>query len=75
MPDPITIKNISLNLCEQELIGAAAGKLHTGRSRNDQVATDLRLWLREEIEALDSFLCDLVKVSTFPYTISTPSEK
>src|SRR5579859_2405725 len=28
-----------------ELIGAVAGKLHTGRSRNDQVATDLRLWL------------------------------
>jgi argininosuccinate lyase len=28
-----------------ELVGAAAGKLHTGRSRNDQVATDLRLWL------------------------------
>lgn len=46
----------------KELIGAAAGKLHTGRSRNDQVATDLRLWLREEIEALDSFLSDLVKV-------------
>ncbi len=30
--------------------GAAAGKLHTGRSRNDQVATDLRLWLREAFE-------------------------
>lgn len=30
-----------------ELIGAAAGKLHTGRSRNDQVATDLRLWLMD----------------------------
>lgn len=32
-----------------ELIGPAAGKLHTGRSRNDQVATDLRLWLRGEL--------------------------
>src|SRR5262249_8403082 len=32
-----------------ELIGTAAGKLHTGRSRNDQVATDMRLWLIEEI--------------------------
>ena len=32
-----------------ERIGAAAGKLHTGRSRNDQVATDIRLWLRAEI--------------------------
>ena len=34
----------------QELIGTAGGKLHTGRSRNDQVATDLRLWLRHEID-------------------------
>ena len=32
-----------------ELIGPAAGKLHTGRSRNDQVATDFRLWLLEAI--------------------------
>ena len=31
----------------KELIGDAAGKLHTGRSRNDQVATDIRLWVRE----------------------------
>jgi argininosuccinate lyase len=29
--------------------GTAGGKLHTGRSRNDQVATDVRLWLKEEI--------------------------
>jgi argininosuccinate lyase len=35
-----------------ELIGAAAGKLHTGRSRNDQVATDLRLWLRDHLPRL-----------------------
>ena len=33
-----------------ELIGAVAGKLHTGRSRNDQVATDFRLWVLEAIE-------------------------
>ncbi|HQY90459.1 argininosuccinate lyase [Caldilinea sp.] len=32
-----------------ELVGAVAGKLHTGRSRNDQIATDVRLWLRQEI--------------------------
>ncbi len=36
----------------QELIGPVAGKLHTARSRNDQVATDLRLWLREESDAI-----------------------
>ena len=33
-----------------ELIGETGSKLHTGRSRNDQVATDLRLWLREAID-------------------------
>ncbi|HEX9838111.1 MAG TPA: argininosuccinate lyase [Anaerolineales bacterium] len=49
-----------------ELIGAAAGKLHTGRSRNDQVATDFRLWmldslplLEDAIEGLQSALLDL----------------
>jgi argininosuccinate lyase len=35
-----------------ELIGDAGKRLHTGRSRNDQVATDIRLWLREEIDHL-----------------------
>ncbi len=35
-----------------EAIGSAGKKLHTGRSRNDQVATDIRLWLRDEIETL-----------------------
>jgi argininosuccinate lyase len=39
-----------------ELIGPLAGKLHTGRSRNDQVATDLRLWLLEALEHLDTQL-------------------
>lgn len=33
-----------------ELIGSVAGKLHTGRSRNDQVATDIKLWLRDAIQ-------------------------
>ena len=40
------------------LIGDAGRKLHTGRSRNDQVATDLRLWLREELDSLDVTLRD-----------------
>ncbi|MDE0697901.1 MAG: argininosuccinate lyase [Boseongicola sp.] len=35
----------------QELIGAPAGRLHTARSRNDQVATDLRLWVRDQCDA------------------------
>ena len=41
-----------------ELIGDSGRKLHTGRSRNDQVATDLRLWLRDEIDGLTSALKD-----------------
>ncbi len=39
-----------------ELIGAAAGRLHTARSRNDQVATDFKLWVRDSIDALDAEL-------------------
>ena len=42
-----------------ELIGPTAGKLHTGRSRNDQVATDFRLWMLQVIPQLDSALKDL----------------
>ena len=39
-----------------ELLGALGKKLHTGRSRNDQVGTDLRLWLRRQIDAIDGDL-------------------
>ena len=39
-----------------ELIGEAAGRLHTARSRNDQVATDFRLWMRDTVDALDAAL-------------------
>ncbi len=39
-----------------ELIGPAAGRLHTARSRNDQVATDLRLWVRATIDSVDHAL-------------------
>jgi argininosuccinate lyase len=39
-----------------ELIGPAAGRLHTARSRNDQVATDFRLWIRATIDAVDEAL-------------------
>jgi len=41
-----------------ELIGAAAGRLHTARSRNDQVATDFRLYLRDAIDDIDGLLRD-----------------
>ena len=42
-----------------ELAGEAAGRLHTARSRNDQVATDLRLWVRDAIDGLDGGLREL----------------
>ena len=47
-----------------ERIGAVAGKLHTGRSRNDQVATDLRLWLRGQVAELDQALAALIRAAT-----------
>jgi len=47
-----------------EIIGKEiGGKLHTGRSRNEQVATDMRLWLREELRQIETWLQDLIKVS------------
>jgi argininosuccinate lyase len=47
-----------------ELIGAPAGRLHTARSRNDQVATDFRLWVRDAIDDLDSAMRHLQAVLT-----------
>lgn len=57
--DP-ALEDVHLNLeaALTERIGPVAGKLHTGRSRNDQVATDLRLWLRRAIDGLDAALVD-----------------
>ncbi|KAI4461512.1 argininosuccinate lyase [Holotrichia oblita] len=46
----------------KELIGDVAAKLHTGRSRNDQVNTDMRLWLRSALSALEQLLKELVKI-------------
>ncbi len=45
-----------------EIVGPVAGKLHTGRSRNDQVVTDLRLWLRGEIDDLREHLTKTIRV-------------
>jgi argininosuccinate lyase len=42
-----------------ELIGAPAGRLHTARSRNDQVATDFKLWVRDTLDALDAQIAGL----------------
>jgi argininosuccinate lyase len=49
--------NIEARLAE--LIGPAAGRLHTARSRNDQVATDFRLWVRGAIDAIDAAMRDV----------------
>jgi argininosuccinate lyase len=49
--------NIEMRLAE--LIGPAAGRLHTARSRNDQVATDFRLWVRDAIDRLDGGMAAL----------------
>jgi len=46
----------------RELIGAAAGRLHTARSRNDQIALDVRLWVRDTIDRLEPMLRDLQMV-------------
>jgi argininosuccinate lyase len=55
------LEDIHLNVESRlkELIGDAAGRLHTGRSRNDQVATDMRLYVRDCVDALDAALQDL----------------
>ena len=45
----------------QEILGDLAGKLHTARSRNDQVATDVRLWLKRHLVDLDEALCALIE--------------
>ena len=44
----------------KEIVGEPAGRLHTGRSRNDQVATDFRLWVRDSIDRVDVGLAALI---------------
>ena len=55
------LEDIHLNIEARlaELIGPAAGRLHTARSRNDQVVTDFRLWVRSSIERIDGGLLEL----------------
>src|SRR6202050_2228334 len=52
------LEDIHMNIESRlaELIGPAAGRLHTARSRNDQVATDFRLWVRDYIDGFDAAL-------------------
>jgi argininosuccinate lyase len=55
-----SLEDIHMNVEQRlsELIGPAAGRLHTARSRNDQVATDFKLWVRDTIDQLDAALAD-----------------
>ena len=51
--------NIEARLTER--IGEAGRRLHTARSRNDQVATDFRLWVRDAIDGLAAQIADLMR--------------
>ncbi|MGH6894149.1 MAG: argininosuccinate lyase [Dongiaceae bacterium] len=58
----VALEDIHMNVESRlkELIGDAAGRLHTARSRNDQVATDFRLWVRGAIDDMSVALKDLI---------------
>ena len=57
----LDLEDVHLNIEARltQLVGDAGKRLHTGRSRNDQVATDVRLWLRGEMDLIGSLLTDL----------------
>ncbi len=59
----LDLEDVHLNIEARltELVGIAGKRLHTGRSRNDQVATDVRLWLRGEMDLICALLFDLQK--------------
>jgi argininosuccinate lyase len=58
-----SLEDIHMNVESRlrELIGPAAGRLHTARSRNDQVATDFKLWVRDTLDHLDAQVSDLMR--------------
>ena len=57
----IALEDVHMNVESRltDIVGAVGKKLHTGRSRNDQVATDIRLWLREETDNIIALLVRL----------------
>jgi argininosuccinate lyase len=59
----LDLEDVHLNIEARltQLVGDAGKRLHTGRSRNDQVATDVRLWLRGEIDLISGLMADLQK--------------
>ena len=62
-PFSTALEDIHMNVEARlkEIIGAPAGRLHTGRSRNDQVATDFKLWVRDQFDAAESGLIALIR--------------
>jgi argininosuccinate lyase len=60
-PEDLAFEDIHMNIEKRliEIIGPVGGKLHTGRSRNDQVALDMHLYLREELVIIDRLLKEL----------------
>ena len=59
----LDLEDVHLNIEARltQLVGDAGKRLHTGRSRNDQIATDVRLWLRDEIDLITALLDQLQK--------------
>ncbi len=57
-PWSVNLEDVHLNIEKRltDLIGEAGKRLHTGRSRNDQVATDVRLWLRAALDTIDALI-------------------
>jgi len=62
-PYRVELEDIHMNVEARlkEIIGEPAGRLHTGRSRNDQVAVDFRLWVRDQCDAADGALKALIE--------------
>ncbi len=60
----VALEDIHMNIENRlsQLVGEAAGRLHTARSRNDQVATDFKLWVRDAIDGIDASLAGLQDV-------------
>ena len=72
----LDLEDVHLNIEARltQLVGDAGKRLHTGRSRNDQVATDVRLWLRGEIDEIGLLLIELQKPWwTWPNKTPRPS--
>jgi argininosuccinate lyase len=58
-----SLEDIHMNVESRlrDIVGPTAGRLHTARSRNDQVATDMKLWVRDTVDALDGQISDLMQ--------------